>query len=128
MYVDDTLFSAMVLNMNSNSSSASQPHHDDIHKSFGILLVASASMLSGLSAALTQRAMTDSKGQQRHVMLLSAEMAVYGIVFLLVNLVINSDVQLGGGLLSNWSVYTFIPVLTNVNNNKLVTIAFEPLE
>lgn len=73
-------------------------------------------MLSGLSAALTQRAMTSVAGRkQRHVLLLSAEMAVYGILFLLVNLAFNSDIRPGGHLLSNWDLLTMLPVVANVS-------------
>ncbi len=103
---------ALVLNM--GGSSPSVQHLDHEHKNLGIVLVATASLLSGLSAALTQRALTASS-QKRHVFLLSAEMAVYGILFLLVNLALNSDVPLGGGLLSNWTLFTVIPVATNVS-------------
>lgn len=79
----------------------------------GLLCVGAASMLSGLSAALTQRAVAGSGA--RNTLLLSAEMAVYGIVFLLINLMFNNDTKGGGGsLLANWNLPTLIPVITNV--------------
>lgn len=84
------------------------------------MLVFGASLLSGLSAALTQRAMTSSsaaKNNQRHVLVLSAEMAIYGIIFLLINLAFNSDIEEGGSLVSNWTFLTMIPVLTNVSRS-----------
>ncbi len=98
----------------SGNSSASAVSTDHEHKNFGILLVGTASLLSGLSAALTQRAITATGKKQRHVFLLSAEMAVYGIIFLLGNLAFNSDVAVGGGLLSHWTIFTLIPVVSNV--------------
>jgi len=79
---------------------------------FGMVCVATASMLSGLSAALTQRALVGSAS--RHTMLYSAEMAVYGIVFLLCNLYFNNDIQEGKSLWSNWDLATMFPVITNV--------------
>jgi hypothetical protein len=98
----------------------------------GMVCVAVASMLSGLSAALTQRAVTGASSsfaaaaaaapgssnngavvRARNTMQLSAEMAVYGILFLLINLWFNNDIK-GSHLLSNWDMLTLIPVLTNV--------------
>jgi hypothetical protein len=95
----------------------------------GMVCVAVASMLSGLSAALTQRAVTGASSsfaaadpggsnngavvRTRNTMQLSAEMAVYGILFLLINLWFNNDIK-GSHLLSNWDMLTLIPVLTNV--------------
>ena len=79
----------------------------------GLLCVASASMLSGLSAALTQRALAGSI--QRNTMLYSAEMAVYGILFLLINLYFNNDIK-GDSLWSNWDLPTLIPVVSNVSS------------
>lgn len=78
----------------------------------GLICVASASMLSGLSAALTQRALSGTI--QRNTMVLSAEMAVYGIVFLLINLYFNNDIK-GDSLLSNWDMATLIPVVAQVS-------------
>ncbi len=81
---------------------------------FGLFCVASASMLSGLSAALTQRALSGK--QSRHTMLYSAEMAVYGIVFLLGNLMVNGEIQAGSTLWAHWDLSTMFPVVTNVSN------------
>jgi len=85
----------------------------------GVACVAGASMLSGLSAALTQRALVGA--QQRHPLFFSAELAVYGILFLLGNLYFNSDIKgtnssMGAlALFSNWDLMTFIPVVTSVS-------------
>ena len=71
-------------------------------------------MLSGLSAALTQRALVGSK--PRHPLFFSAELAVYGIIFLLVRALFSSEsgIITTGALFSGWTPYTFIPVITNV--------------
>ena len=77
-------------------------------------MVGGASMLSGLSAALTQRALVG--GKQRHPFFFSAELAVYGIIFLLINLIFNNDIKGGGSaLFSNWDWMTLIPVIINVS-------------
>ena len=122
---------AVVLNTNGNSLDElnfSRASDDHPHKGFGMLLVAGASLLSGLSSALTQKAVTpvEMKDKKlmvpRHTMLLSAEMAVYGIAFLLVNLYFNSDIAKGGTIISHWTLWTFIPVLTNVRSLYLLCI------
>lgn len=84
----------------------------------GVALVAGASMLSGLSAALTQKALVDFR--KRHPFFFSAELAVFGITFLLFNLIFNSDIIEGGSLFSNWSLMTFLPVITNACGGLIV--------
>lgn len=79
----------------------------------GLIVVSCASMLSGLSAALTQRALVGSKSIRSPVFL-SAELAVYGIIALVLNLLINNELRsTAGSFFSNWSLYTLIPVITN---------------
>ena len=68
-------------------------------------------MISGLSAALTQKGLVGDR--KRFPFFFSAELAVFGIVFLLLNLIFNNDIK-GGSLFSNWNYYTLIPVITNV--------------
>ena len=79
------------------------------------MMVLGASMLSGLSAALTQKALVSSK--PRHPLFFSAELAVYGIIFLLVRALFSKEGAsiLSGDLFSGWTPYTFIPVATNVS-------------
>lgn len=80
-------------------------------------MVASASLISGLSAALTQRALVGNKSV-RSPIFLSAELAVYGIVVLVINLFLNNELQsTSGSLLANWSLSTLIPVITNVSTS-----------
>lgn len=80
---------------------------------FGLLAVGTASLLSGLSTALTQRTLTSAK--PRPSIFLSAEMAVYGIVFLVLNLIFNNDIKGGGyNLFQQWEWSVLIPVISNV--------------
>mmetsp|Transcript_6495 Transcript_6495/g.14318 ORF Transcript_6495/g.14318 Transcript_6495/m.14318 type:complete len:321 (-) Transcript_6495:155-1117(-) len=104
------LTAALVLNMGDKLGSMSFGG-DALSPTYqmGVLCVAGASMLSGLSAALTQRALVGA--QQRHPLFFSAELAVYGILFLLGNLYFNSDMK--GSILSGWDLKTLIPVSTN---------------
>ena len=88
-------------------------------------MVLGASMLSGLSAALTQKALVGSK--QRHPLFFSAELAVFGIIFLIVRALFSKEGAsiLSGSLFSGWTPYTFIPVATNVSlNSSEVTNSF----
>jgi hypothetical protein len=82
----------------------------------GLLVVATASLLSGISAALTQKHLVDYR--KRHPFFFSAELAIYGIVFLLGNLLVRSDVAPGGSLFSHWTPLTLIPVVTNVRQEE----------
>ena len=52
-------------------------------------MVLGASTLSGLSTALTQRALVGSA--PRHALFFSAELAVYGIAFLIVNMFFSDE-------------------------------------
>lgn len=92
----------------------------------GLILTLSASALSGLSGALTQRAITSdlkSGGSPRNSFVFSMELATYGIIFLLLKELV-SFLWFGGGLFSDthaltagWSVHAAIPVLANVNTS-----------
>jgi len=81
----------------------------------GMLAIAAASMISGLSTALTQNAL--SKG--RHAIFLSAELASFGIISVLVTDVVqhnghNTLLTLeGGGPFRHWTWWTLIPVLSS---------------
>jgi hypothetical protein len=82
----------------------------------GVLVVLLSSMLSGISAALVQKAFTVPK--PKNPILFSAEMAVYGIVFLLIK-----EMCFGAKftdtfslkLFHNWTAMTLIPVFTNAS-------------
>ena len=82
----------------------------------GLIMVLSASLLSGLSAALTQKALVGSK--PRHPLFFSAELAVYGIIFLIVRSLFSSESKLilSGDLFAGWTPYTLIPVTLNVSS------------
>ena len=88
----------------------------DIAKyNLGLVMVTAASMISGLATALVQKSLNGPK--KRNILVLSAELAMYGIIALVLNLIFNSDIEPGGNILSNWNYNTMIPVITNVNFN-----------
>eukprot|EP01038_Epipyxis_sp_PR26KG_P015373 gene15373-20724_t len=110
------LAAAVVLNLGPSSSTSVKTMTNVIsgisNYHLGLIMVAIASMISGFAAALTQRALVDNS-KKRHPYFFSAELAVYGIIFLLINNHFNSDIAEGGNILSNWNLLTFIPVITN---------------
>ena len=81
----------------------------------GMLAIGAASMISGLSTALTQNAL--SKG--RHPIFLSAELASFGIFSLIVTDMFQHNGQStlltlqGGGPFKHWTWWTLIPVLSS---------------
>lgn len=108
------LAAAVVLNFDQIGHSAttndSQEQEERPYYSFGLLMVSLASLLSGVSAALSQRAL---KNPTSNSLFFSGELAVYGLVFLMLNLSFNSDVKQGDYLFSHWDIMTLLPVLTN---------------
>lgn len=76
----------------------------------GVVMVLGASGLSGLSTALTQRALAGPK--PRDALFFSAELAVYGILFLIVNM-FRSGEAFSVSILRGWELRGLIPVLTN---------------
>lgn len=86
----------------------------DKNYQLGVAMVIGASMLSGFSSALTQRALVGAR--PRHPLFFSAELALYGIVFLVANACFSRDgfKLLTGGFFTGWTPYTLIPVFTNV--------------
>lgn len=109
------LAAAVVLNLNSPTSLPTSITSDKYQ--LGLAMVAGASMISGLSAALTQKGLVGDR--KRFPFFFSAELAVYGIIFLLINLIFNNDIK-GGSLFSNWNYYTLIPVVTNAFGGLIV--------
>lgn len=80
----------------------------------GILLVLSASMISGVSTALTQKTLQIAATGGRNSVFLSAEMAVYAIPFLLISDKMNSNNRNNDDdFFAHWNIYTFIPVICN---------------
>ncbi len=109
----DFVVSAVLLNIDLSMSSSSAGEGAVAASSYtGLLSVCAASAISGLSAALSQRAMARTS---RSPMIFSAELAVYGIAFLLVNQLFNSDIVDGNHMFSHWSIFTLLPVLSNVS-------------
>ena len=90
------------------------------HQHIAVICVMAASMLSGVSAALTQKVLTMSSSTNS--LLVSAELAVYGILFLVIKEVFWDLDHLTpytaiGLLLSNfwggWNGWTLVPVLSS---------------
>ncbi|KAG5183180.1 putative UDP-galactose translocator [Tribonema minus] len=81
----------------------------------GILPVVGASLLSGFSAAVTQKSLQE---RGRNSFLLSAELAVYGVLTLL----LPSAASTGSlqGLWEGWTIRTVIPVVTNAMGGVIV--------
>lgn len=94
---------------------------DSANYRLGLMMVLGASMLSGLSAALTQKALVGPK--PRHPLFFSAELAVFGIIFLVIRAFFSKEGAsiMSGRLFTGWTPYTFIPVVTNVSQNRLGT-------
>ena len=102
------LAAAVVLNLTSDEASSDAA--DSKARWLGVACVLGASLLSGFSAALTQKALSVSS---RDSLLFSAELAFYGILLLLAQqgLALRGIQGVGG---EGWNLYTFIPILTNV--------------
>jgi len=89
--------------------------HQNGHSQWGlgITCVLLASALSGLGSGLTEWIL---QGQKRNSYLFSAEMAVFGIVMIVVGLLsgMSSEGQVWReeGLFARWTLHTLIPVLT----------------
>lgn len=87
--------------------------------SLGIALVLMASMISGVSTALTQKTLQIAgEGKGRNSIFLSAEMAIYAIPFLMISDKLSSksarkDCKEGDDFFAYWNIFTFIPVLSN---------------
>lgn len=104
------LGAAVTLNAKGLSGSAGVDLADKSY-SLGVAVVLGASMLSGLSSALTQRVLVSAK--PRHPLFFSAELAVYGIVFLLLNAALRDGGILGRDFFRGWTPLTLIPVVSN---------------
>lgn len=83
----------------------------------GCFLVIMASTISGLSGSLSQVALT-SLSIPRHTAVFTIELAVYGMIFLFARLMIGGEettMLLEHGFFNGWTIYTMIPVLSNVS-------------
>ena len=82
----------------------------------GCILVVLASAISGLSGSLSQVALT-SLDMPRHTAVFTIELAVYGMIFLLIRLAFAGGEEtvslLEKGFFNGWTVYTLIPVFSN---------------
>lgn len=110
------LVAAVVLNIGKSSVSV-DVDYSTYH--IGVLVVLAASLLSGISAALVQKAFLPPN--PCNSMLFSAELAVYGIMFLVAREVyVSIESGSSGDLLKNWDAFTLIPVLTNACGGLIV--------
>lgn len=84
------------------------------HSANGVFIVLAASFISGLAAALTQKSLS-GENALRNTFLFSAEMAVYGIVFLILSSVFSKEGRemISSGFFSHWTVGMIFPILTN---------------
>lgn len=115
------LVAAVVLNLSSDDLGGGAS--DSRERWLGVACVLSASLLSGFSAALTQKALSVSS---RDSLLFSAELAFYGILLLLAQqgLALGGMRGVGG---EGWNLYTFIPILTNVCCYSSFLVSFKAL-
>ena len=129
---------AGILSFDSSESEVvpSQAERSDYH--LGCVLVILASAISGLSGSLSQVALT-SLNTPRHTAVFTIELAVYGMVFLFARLAFGGDevryyaafyflclplnfrvycvktvALLDKGFFNGWTIYTMIPVFSNV--------------
>ena len=127
------LFAAILLNMNTSGGGSASVSSDSGSNAMdlfgmrglteyhvGVILCLSASSLSGLSGALVQTALTGKTPQNPFIY--TAELALYGIMFLLITSLYMSSERdkeqlLSGKMFASWSAQTFIPVVTNVSIN-----------
>jgi hypothetical protein len=86
----------------------------------GVLCVLGASLLSGVSAALTQKALSGKK--PRHALLYTTELACFGILTLITTIYFSPERSslLSGDLFEGWTAKTFIPITSNVSSYRYV--------
>ena len=113
------LAAAVLLNVPMGSGAVTKVEFSTDYQ-LGVSLVLGASMLSGLSAALTQKALTNST--PRPPLFFSAELAAYGILFLLVSSFFSEDGSkvFYDGILKGWNGKALIPVLVNAGGGIVV--------
>eukprot|EP01041_Mallomonas_annulata_P002392 gene2392-4643_t len=108
------LLAAVILNTEfSTAMSTTNITERGENYNLGVLLVLGASATSGLSAALTQRALVAAK--PRETVFFSAELAVYSLVLL-----VGKEVFFGKGFspsvfFMSWDLWTLIPVTCNIS-------------
>lgn len=109
------LGAAVLLNLGGAPSTNAGTDGISVYNS-GLLAVISASMLSGLSSALTQKTLVGGSMRSKYPLFFSAELAIVGIMFLLVNGIVSGGEKaaiMSGHLFDNWDTFTILPVITN---------------
>ena len=98
------------------SAAETGKEHDGMYY-LGTSLVLGASAISGLSTALTQKALKSG----RHALMFSAELAVFGIVVLVVtDWFQKRQLFQEGGPFRGWTLMTLVPVATNAMGGIIV--------
>lgn len=105
------LAAALLLNAKVSGESGESHKDKSVSWQLGVLPVLTASFLSGFSAVVTQKTLQNGN---RNSYLLSCELAVIGIGFMLVSTLMTHDGQkiLSHGFWSGWTWRTFLPVLS----------------
>ena len=75
----------------------------------GFVPVLAASILSGLAAALSQKAL---QGQKRGSYLFTSELAFFSILTMLANMLLTGDSLALDGFLDGWSWHALIPIVS----------------
>lgn len=91
------------------------------HWTHGVLPILAASLISGLTGALTQRSLQSADGG-RNPYLFSMELCVGGLFVLLANLAVSPDgtAIAEKGFFYGWTIETIIPVITNAAGGIIV--------
>lgn len=105
--------------MPSSSATTSTPTSPSPTYHLGILVIAAASLLSGLNGALCQVALLDPDNHKSAIVM-SAELAIYGITCLVCGMIYQGELNLVEGivpqiysLFAKWDAWVLIPVLTS---------------
>jgi len=110
------LLSAAILSFDTSIDNYNTHAMDASNYQIGCVLVILASAISGLSGSLSQVALT-SLSPPRHTAIFTIELAVYGMLFLLLRLVFSGGDEtvalLDKGFFNGWTLYTTIPVFSN---------------
>ena len=75
----------------------------------GFVPVLAASILSGLAAALSQKAL---QGQKRGSYLFTSELAFFSIITMLVNMMLTGDSIAIDGFFDGWTWHALIPIVS----------------
>lgn len=104
-----------------SSSSSSQDKKGDTHGE-GVLAVLTASFISGLAGALTQKNLQSHSGVGRNSYLFSMELSIASLLIMIMSSIRSKDgkrIQ-KDGFFHNWTPRTLIPIITNAAGGIIV--------